>query len=515
MDFLNKYKLNLGIPHLFSEWKKFFSTQYLGSDLTAGITVAFIAIPLSLAIALASGVTPAAGLITAIVAGIVCALFGGTSLSVSGPAAAMTVLLASVVEKFGASGLAFACLMAGGMQILSGMCGLGKLGRYVPLPVIAGFTAGIGVIIIIGQLPRAFGLLPPAESHTIDVFIHLQQYFHQINWTCLALVILTIAIIRLLPKIFPRLPSILVSVAVVSSVVYWFNLTDIPLIGQIPQSLPAPAFPTLGNFSFFEMTVTAFSIYLLASLETLLSSTAVDRISNVKKHDSDQELIGQGLGNVAVSLFSGIPVTAVIARSVTNVKAGAKTRRASIIHSLIILMSVMFIAPIIAHIPIVALAGVLFSIAAGMIQYREFQGFWRTTRSEALIYVITFFTIIFVDLIAGVQAGLIAAGILVLYKASKTQLHISSSSDDETIRLSITGSLTFLSSGEITELENKLATAQAPQKIILDLSSISNLDSTGASAIIDLFTLCQEKNLEFYILGLPRRFERLILMCGS
>lgn len=514
MDLLKSFRINLGIPTLLSEWKAFFSTKHLQADLISGITVACVAIPLSLAIALASGVTPAAGLITAIIAGIVCALFGGTQLGVSGPAAAMSILLAATVEKFGVSGLTVACLLAGIMQLLSGICGFGRLGRYVPLPVIAGFTAGIGVIIIIGQLPRAFGLLPPTESHTIDVFTHLRLYFHETNWNCVWLVILTIAMIRLLPKIFPRLPSILIAVVVTSLVTYFLKL-DIPLIGDIPRSLPSPSLPQLGTLDWTEILIAAFTIYLLASIETLLSCTAVDRLVGGKKHDSDQELIGQGLGNITVSFFGGVPVTGVIARSVTNIKAGGKTRRASIIHSLIILLTIAVIAPLISRIPIVALAGVLFSVAASMIHYREFQGFWRSARPEALIYVITFFTIIFVDLIAGIQAGLVAAALLVLIKAAKTRLHITSSTQDDIVRLSITGSLTFLSTKEIAALEQKISTTKSKQVVILNLSSIINLDSTGASAIIDLFNNCKEKQVQFYIMGLPKRFEHLIRMCGG
>jgi carbonic anhydrase len=515
MNFLKKYPLHFNFRHLFSEWKKFFSTKYLTNDLFAGITVAFVAIPLSLAIALASGVSPGAGLITAIIAGIVCALFGGAPLSVSGPAAAMSVLIADTVEKVGLEGLIFICLLAGLMQLLSGMIGLGKLGRYVPIPVIAGFTAGIGVIILIGQLPRAFGLLPPAESNTIDVFIHIKEYMGAINWTCLGLVIATIAIIRGLPKVLPRVPAILIAVIAVSLAVYFLRLSDVPLIGNIPQSLPLPKIPALPNIPISELLVSAFTIYLLASLETLLSTTAIDKLTHEKKHDANQELIGQGLGNISVSFFGGIPVTSVIARSATNVRSGAKTRRASIIHSLIILLAIFAIAPLISKIPIVALAGVLFSVAFSMINYAEFKNFWRTSPSEGMIYTITFFTIIFVDLLAGVQAGMIAAGLIILFKAAKTNLLVTSSSADGIIRLSIAGSLTFLSSRELSELQNKLEGISPNQTVILDLTTLTNLDSSGAEAIIELFNDCKDRHIKFYIKGLPRRFERTMQLHGG
>jgi len=512
LKYLNTVRFNLGIPSLLQGWRAIFSPQYLFADTLAGITVAFIAIPLSLAIALASGVSPEAGLVTAIIAGIVCSLFGGTPLAVSGPAAAMAIIIADNVESYGIEGLVLICLMAGLMQVISGVFGLGRYARYVPLPVVAGFTAGIGAIIFIGQLPRAFGLMPPPESHVFTVFQHISDYFHEINYICLSLVILTLVIIKALPKLLPKVPAILPAVAVTTAVVYFFNLkttANISLIGAIPQSLPMPTIPKFNAIPFVELMWSSFTVYLLASLETLLSSTAIDRLTSGQKNDPDQELIGQGLGNVAVSLFGGMPVTGVIARSMVNIKAGAKTRRASIIHSLIILLAVVAVGPLIALIPIAALAAVLFSVAVGMLNYKELYWLWQTSRSEAIIYVMTFLAIIFVDLIAGIQVGVAAASLFVLLKAAKTHLHISSSAHDNIIRLSLSGSLTFLSNNEITELEKRLTSSKPGEIAIIDLSSISNLDSSGAAAIIELFKLCHGRQTKCYIKGLSRRFEPL------
>lgn len=513
MHFRN-FKLHFGLPQLLPEWKKLLTTKYLAADISSGITVAFVAIPLSLAIALASGVSPGTGLITAIIAGIVCALFGGSALSVSGPAAAMSVLVADTVEKYGVKSLILICLVAGLMQLVSGMIGLGRFARYVPMPVISGFTAGIGVIILIGQLPRAFGLMPPAESHVIDIFNHIKEYFHEINGTCLFLVVVTVAIIRVLPKVLPKVPPILPAVMVASAIAYFANLS-VPLIGAIPSTLPMPRLPEWSDISINELLLSSFTIYLLASLETLLSCSAIDKLTGDKKHNADQELIGQGLGNISVSLFGGMPVTAVIARSATNVKAGAKTRRSSIIHALIILATVFIIAPIISLIPVAVLAGVLFCVAISMINYYEFRDLWITSRAEALIYVVTFFTIIFVDLLAGIKAGIIAACLILLWKAAQSNLHISNTRVDSIIRFSLTGPLTFLSTGNISKLEEELATATSDQTVLLDLTSVTNLDSSGASSIVDLYNHCRERNIRFYIKGLQRRFEPILKMCGD
>ncbi len=512
---LNSINYNLGIPSLIKEWKAMFSPKHLGADFLAGSTVAFVAIPLSMAIALASGASPGAGIITSIVAGIVCALFGGTPLAVSGPTVAMAVLMGDTIEKFGFDGLMIVGLMAGLMHVFSGVMGFGKLARYVPVPVIAGFTAGIGAIIIINQLPRAFGLLPPQESNTIDVFIHLREYFHQANFGCFFIVVNTIILIRVLPKLMPKLPAILPAVTIASLIGYALGFANIPVIGEIPRTLPYPRLPSTIPGPLNEMFMSALAVFMLASLETLLSCSVLDKLTKGKKHDADQELIGLGLGNITAAVFSGIPVTSVIARSLTNLKAGAKTRRASVFHSLIILVTVFFLAPVISLIPIAALAGVLFSVAFSMINHKEFFGLWKTSRSEGLIYLITFITIIFTDLLVGIQAGIIAASIIILIKATKTQLHVSTSSYDNTIRVSITGSLTFLSAKEITNFEGHLNIAQSGQTVVLDLSQVTNLDSSGANAIIDLFNYCLSQKINFYIKGLPTRFEPLFKIWGG
>lgn len=512
---LQQLNLDLGIKKLLPSWKKLFTTEYLMDDVYAGITVAFIAIPLSLAIALASGVPPEVGLVTAIIAGIVCALFGGTPLSVCGPAAAMCILIADIVERFGVPSLLMIGALAGIMQLASGILGLGRLGRYVPLPVIAGFTAGIGVIILIGQLPRAFGLTPPPESDIFSVIAHLGEYLHQINGTCILLVALTIGIIRGLPKALPKVPAILPAVMTVSLITYFFNLSDVPLIGAIPRSLPAPTPPTMTSISISDLIMNAFFVYLLASLETLLSCSAIDKLTKGERHDANQELIGQGLANITSSFFGGIPVTGVIARSVTNVRAGAKTRRASIIHAIIILVSVYAAAPLISHIPIAALAGVLFSVAFSMINLREFCDLWRAAKLEAAIYGITFFTIIFFDLLAGVQAGLAAACLIVLVRSTKTHLHISVNSQDEVVRLTLEGALTFLSLPNIADLQKKVCSEYPDRTIVMDLSNIRNLDMSGATAVVEFYQCCAMQNTQFYIKGLAKRFESMFELCNG
>lgn len=513
MRLANYLKLDLGIPALWPEWKKFFSRRYLMDDISAGVTVACVAIPLSLAIALASGVSPAVGLVTAIIGGIICALFGGTPLAVSGPAAAMTILIATSVEKFGVKGLIFICLMIGIMQLFSGILRIGRFSRFVPLPVIAAFTSGIGVIIIIGQLPRVFGLRQPDQSHIFGVLSHLWQYASSMQPATIIIVIATVAIIRLLPKVVPKIPAAIVAVILATAAVNLFSLTSIPLIGEIPRTLPMPKIPMIAFSSVGELMLTTFTIYILACLETLLSSSAIDKIIKQEKHDPDQELIGQGLGNIVTSLFGGIPLTGVIARSAVNVKSGAKTRRSSIIHSIIILLTVFVAAPWIAMIPIAALAGVLLSVAFSMINYQEFRNLLQTSRSEAAIYGITFLMIIFVDLTAGIQLGILAACLIVLLRASKSVMHSHDSKD--AIRLTLTGPLTFISLSKISDLEQNLKDVSPSKPIILDLSNVTDLDSSGASSIIDFVNNFQSRDFNIFLKGLPVKFESLFKVCNG
>lgn len=511
---LSKYlKLDLGISQLWPEWKKLFSRRYLMDDISAGVTVACVAIPLSLAIALASGVSPAVGLVTAIIGGIVCALFGGTPLAVSGPAAAMSILIANSVEKFGISGLVFICLMIGIMQFISGFFRLGRLSRFVPLPVIAAFTSGIGVIIIIGQLPRVFGLPQPDQSHIFNVISHLWQYLSAMQVSAVMIVISTIAIIKLMPRFFPKVPGAIVAVILITVLVSIFPFKSINLIGEIPRTLPVPKIPIMSITSIGGLLLTTFTIYILACLETLLSSSAIDKLIKFEKHDPDQELIGQGLGNIVTSLFGGIPLTGVIARSAVNVLSGAKTRRASIIHSIVILLTVFVAAPYIAMIPIAALAGVLLTVAFSMINYQEFKNLLQTSRSEAAIYAVTFLMIIFVDLTAGIQVGILAACVIILIRASRSVMHSHDSKD--AVRLSLSGALTFLSLSKISDLEQNFQDAFPDKPIILDLSNVTDIDSSGASSIIDFVNNFRNRNFNVFIKGLPRRFESIFRVCDG
>jgi len=505
----DEVRLDFGVRKLLPEWRGFFKLEHLRADLVAGVTVACIAVPLSLAIALASGVEPAVGLTTAIFAGIVCALFGGTPLAVSGPAAAMAILIASVVEKHGMSGLLVVGLGCGLLQLLTGVCGFGKLARYVPVPVVAGFTAGIGAIILIGQLPRAMGLSPPDQSHVFDVITHLNEEISQAQPLAVVLAASAVLICIFLPKLTMRVPAPLVAVVLPTLAVTIFGL-PVPTIGEIPRSLPPPALPTLPSLDALWPLLSAIvMVYVLASLETLLSSSAVDKLSESERHDPDQELIGQGLGNTIVALFGGIPVTGVIARSALNVQSGGKTRRAAIFHALTLLAIVLVLAPAIGRIPLACLAGVLLAVALRMMNVREFWLLWRTSRPEGLVYAITFLVIVLVDLIAGIQVGLIAAFVILAIRLSQNRIHQLTREHGQ-VRVALQGPLTFLSPRALEPVRRAIEEDGSTQELVIDLSRVTTLDITGAELLGTLIEQLRGRHTRVALMGLDRRLERIL-----
>lgn len=496
---LSWIRYDLGVRGaLLPEWRTLVSPEHLREDVLAGVTVACVAVPLSLAIALASGVAPGVGLVTAIIAGIVCAFFGGTRLSVSGPAAAMAVLIAEVVGEHGVGGLLVVGVACGILQLATGIFGLGRLIRFVPVPVIEGFTAGIGAIILMGQLPRAFGLPPPSHASPVEVLKHLGDTLHMAHWGAFGLTMLSLVICMGLPKLFPKIPAPLVAVILPSIFVATLGL-HVPALGEIPRSLPVPRLPALPTHGLDELLTQAVVVYALASLETLLSSTAVDKLASGPRHDPDQELIGQGLGNIAVALFGGIPVTGVIARSSLNVLSGAKTRRSSIVHSLVLVAAVYVLAPVIARIPLAALAGVLLAVALRMLDPTHLKHLWKVSRSEASIYMVTFGVIVVGDLIVGVQAGLVMA----LFVAAVRMGQVDASVDlgtDHVARVTLAGPLTFLSQTGVESLRKKLAEVDPLRGLMIDFAGVSRMDVTGAELVTQLVQQVESRGVKVAIL---------------
>ncbi len=471
-------RLDLGSRRLLPVWRALLRPKYLREDLVAGLTVASIAVPLSLAIALASGVPPALGITTAVVSAVVAALFGGTPLAVTGPAAALAVLVAAAVQAHGLGGLVIIGLIAGILQIATGVLGLGRFVRLVPLPVVEGVNAGIGAIILIGQLPRVLGLPPPEVSGVVDVLTHIGELFHQARPASALIALSTVALVFGLPRIHPLLPAPLLAVAVPTAVVAALGI-ETATLGAVPFEIPLPRLPSLpAAGAWGSLLGTAALVYALASLASLLSSSAVDKLARGERHDPDQEMIGQGLGNVASALVGGLPVTGVIARSSLNVQAGARTRRAAIFHALVVLLVVSVLAPVMARIPLATLAGLLVAVAARMLDPRKFVRMARACRDDAVVAALTFAVMVFTDLVEGVQWGVVAALAVAAVRLGQMRLHLHDH-DRAATRIELTGPLTFLASLQIEALRGRIDEARPGTPIVLDAGGATALDASG------------------------------------
>jgi len=476
--------------------------------------VAGAAVPLSLAIAMGSQVEPGRGLISAVVAGTICALFGGTRLSVSGPANSMLVMMAVIVEKAGTNGLLFVGFMCGLIQLFSGFLGFEKLVRYIPLPLVAGFTAGIGVIIFVSQLPRALGLPVPPGVDVLNVVTHLGEFLHDSKPIVVLLSLITILIYQLLRRFYPKLPASLFAV-VVPSLLVNFAGWEVPRLGPLlegPVSFGLPNVPSLPVAELFEMSLLLFA---LASLETRLCSSAMDRLIPGEKHDGDQEMIGQGLGNCFAALFGGMPASGVIARSTLNIKAGAQTRRAALLHALFVGLSFLFLGHLLPQIPIAALSGVLLSIALTMILPKEIIKMWRSSPLESLIYWITFFTIVAVDLMAGVQLGIFAALLIALWNLGQARLIFHKSDSEEVLRVAFSGNLTFMSSRNMELLSKRVERLERVKSVIADMAEVRMLDSTGAAMLIEFVKEMKEKGVKVIIKSLNRESREMLAAVDS
>jgi carbonic anhydrase len=506
---LGEIRWDLGARRLRKQWSEAFSTRYLREDVTSALSVALLAIPLSLAIALASGVPPGIALVSAVVAGMIAAGFGGTPLAVTGPAAAMAVLVGTVVEERGLGGLLVVTMGAGLLQMLAGVFGFGRFARLVPVPVIEGFTAGIGAIILVGQLPRALGLAPPPESHVVDVITHIGELFHETNLVALGVALGSLGICMLAGRIHPRMPGPLLAVLLPTLVVSLAGLS-LERIGHIPGGFPAPALPSgLDHFGSYLSSIVM--VFALASLESLLSSAAVDKLARGERHDPDQEFVGQGLANVGSALFGGMPTTSVIARSALNVHAGGKTRRAAFLHALFVLTLVLGASRWLALIPVAALAGVLMSIALRMLHPHSLIALYKASRADAAVFMVTFVLMVALDLIQGVQWGLGAAFVVAAIWSTRHHLQLHGLEAGGLHRLTIDGSLTFLSAIDFDGLRSEAASLKPGESVILDLSGVNHADASGAEHVAEFARYLLDRDVRVLLLGMRDDVKKRVL----
>lgn len=390
------------------------------SDLKAGFITAIVALPLAIAFAIASGVEPQMGLYTAIIAGMLVSATGGSKYSISGPTGAMTVIILSTLHGFGLEGLLLAGFLAGAFQILFGILKLGKVVKYIPLPVISGFTSGIGAIILIGQIPNALGMVIPAKEHVWETLYAIINNFSLLDTTAITICAATILLLLYLPGMLAKvryinsLPASIIAL-ILSVMLILFYKIDIPIVGSIPAGLPQIQMLNFNLELLMAILPAALTIALLGTIESLLCAVVCDGMTNTK-HNSNKELIGHGIANMVLPFFSGIPCTAAIARSAVNIREGAKTQMSGIFHALILLAILLFLGPVARFIPKAYLAGVLILVSVRMINVTELKTTMHISKMDTTVLLVTFLLTVLTDLVFAVQMGMFLSIILLFIR---------------------------------------------------------------------------------------------------
>ncbi|WP_051164717.1 SulP family inorganic anion transporter [Nocardia testacea] len=496
-----------------------------GPDLLAGVIVALVALPLALGFGISSGLGAAAGLATAIIAGVVAAVFGGSRFQVSGPTGAMTVVLLPIVAEHGGPGVLAVGLMAGVMLVVLALAGVGRAVRYMPAPVIEGFTAGIAVVIALQQVPPALGIAD-AEGEKMwqlasDAISH---YLDHPDPVPPVTALLVAAAVLVGGRYLPKLPFALVAI-VVATVVAGAAGLDLIRIGALPAGLPAPSLGFLDPTRLGSLIAPALAVAALAALESLLSATAADSMSVGTRHDPDRELFGQGLANIAAPLFGGVPATGAIARTAVNVRSGARTRLAALTHAVVLAALLYLAAPLVAHIPLAALAGVLLATTVRMVETASLAAIARTSRGDTAIMVITFAATVAFDLVTAVAVGVgIAVLIALRTVAREARLrrlpldesdHLTEEHDllrDHIVAYRLDGPLFFAAAHRFLF---ELAHVSDVRVVILRMSHLTALDTTGILALEDAIIELRRRGITVLMSGLRAEHHHRLAAFGA
>ena len=501
--------MNIFQPKLFSSLKSY-SKKQLVNDLVAGVIVAIIALPLSIALAIASGVSPEKGIYTAIVAGFVIAFLGGSNVNISGPTAAFATIVAGIVAQFGTSGLVIATLMAGLILILMGVFRFGSLIKYIPHTITTGFTSGIALTIVIGQIKDFLGLTFPEGMPTVETAEKVEAIAHSIttiNWQALLMGVIALAILIIWPKISKKIPGSLIAVVVGVVVVKVFDM-DVNTVGDlytISRDLPKFALPEFSFATVKQLIPSAFTIAILAGIESLLSCVVSDGMIK-DKHNSNTELIAQGVGNICSGLFGGIPATGAIARTAANVKNGGRTPVAGIVHAAVLLLVLVVLMPYAAWIPMPVIAAILFMVAYNMCEWRQFVKICKTApKSDIIALVVTFVLTVVFDLVVAIAVGMIIAVVLFMKRmADVANIRTwtkggENAPDSERLKevpenttvIEFEGPMFFASS----EKFNSITFEEGIKVVILRMRNVPALDSTAMRVLNEIYSTCKKSDL--------------------
>jgi sulfate permease, SulP family len=493
-------------------------------DLAAGLTVGVVALPLALGFGVASGVGAAPGLVTAVIAGAVAAVFGGSSLQVSGPTGAMTVVLVPLVAEHGPGVVYPVAVMAGVLVVAAAVLRLGRLLAFVPWPLVEGFTLGIAVVIAAQQVPSGLGIAKPDVENAVGAAaVAVARFATQPDWVVLGLLALSVFLTAALPRLHRSLPASLLAVVVVTLVVE-LSGAHVARIGSLPASLPLPALPDMAGAR--DLIGGAGVVAFLAALESLLSARVADGMSDTPRHDPDRELFGQGLANVASGLCGGLPATGAIARTAVNARAGATTRVAALTHALVLAAIVYLASGLVGRIPLVALAGVLLVTAYRMVERHTARAVLTSTRSDALVFILTALGTVAFDLVTAVEVGLGVAIVLALVRLARTASAVPEPVTDDGIDSTtehalLTGQvLAYRLDGPLffavaDRFLREITATTEVQVVILRLGSVAMLDATGARVLGEIVEHLRRQGITVLMKSASDEQRRLLTAVGT
>ena len=514
---------------LFSCLKTYDKKTFM-SDLMAGIIVGIVALPLAIAFGIASGVTPEKGIITAIVAGLVISLFGGSKVQIGGPTGAFIIIIYGIIQKYGFEGLTIATLMAGFFLVFFGLLRLGTIIKYIPYPIVVGFTSGIAATIFTTQIKDLFGLtLPSNPSDFIEKWGVYLQNFNTIDPWCALIGVASVIVIAVTPRFSKKIPGSLIAIILMTIVALllknFAGVLSIETIGDrfsISNELPAAQVPDMNWETIKSLVSPAITIAILGAIESLLSATVADGVIG-DHHDSNTELVAQGLANIASPLFGGIPATGAIARTMTNINNGGKTPVAGIIHAVVLLLIFLFLMPLAKYIPMACLAGVLVVVSYGMCGWRSFLELMKNPKSDVTVLLITFFLTIIFDLTIAIEVGLIIACLLFMKRMSETtdvkaiteEIDLNQDAEFSTGNLDhliipqgvevyeINGPYFFGAGNKFEEIMTSFG--DRPKVRIIRMRKVPFVDSTGIHNLTNLCEMSKKEGIQIVLSGVREK----------
>lgn len=511
-----------------------YSREKFFSDLMAGVIVGIVALPLAIAFGIASGVSPEQGLITAIIAGFIISFLGGSTVQIGGPTGAFIVVVYGIIQEFGMEGLAIATVLAGVMLLLMGFLKLGTVIKFIPYPIIVGFTSGIALTIFTTQMKDLFGLT--MESVPADFLSKWIAYFKSAStvniWSALV-GIMSIVLIVITPKFSKKIPGSLIAIVVMTLLVWvmktYFGITGIETIGDrfvINASLPEPDMPGFSLSTVNRLFPVAFTIAILGAIESLLSATVADGVTG-DKHNSNTELIAQGAANIVVPFFGGIPATGAIARTMTNINNGGRTPVAGVIHAVVLLLILLFLGPLTKHIPMSCLAGVLVIVSYNMSEWRTFRSLLKNSKADVAVLLTTFILTVIFDLTIAIELGLLLAMLLFMKRMSETtkvsvvkdRIDLSSEGEiyheDEKLDLKegvevyeIDGPFFFGIANKFDECMKVLR--DKPKVRIIRMRKVPFMDTTGLHNLESLYRLSEKEKIRIVLSGVNEKVRKVL-----